>query len=220
MRCPASKKREIDQTRPGCVSWRRTLALLPLWVTLAGCIPEAAVTLSGPGRVISDRPSVCKIPPGRIFFDLPEELELNIRASVSDGYSDGYTLNVDLQNSGGNWQKPRVAPEPKVYLLSSAAIVSGIAQPVPMGGLDGKSGPRLGGYHAKAETAEAAAARMGKSLLSIDLGSNASLDYYLPSFSGLSTKITLPALLINGKRFDVPPITLSKSLSYIGMCPH
>jgi len=59
----------------------------------------------------------------------------------------------------------------------------------------------------------------GTPLLDIDLAdTDYVINYKIPAFDGLSTQLTLPSLLINGKNVDIEPITLTKKMSSFGVC--
>lgn len=193
---------------------RTAIFLLSTSALLAACIPKPSVSLSGPGRV-AGRANYCANPDGNITLNLPSGMEVLLRGKINETIGgEGYTLNVyfDFVGEKKRWD----TPGPRILLLSSKAGIGATSKEVPLKHFRGRGG----WYGTDALGAEEHAARTGKFLRDIDLGPKGSLEFDIPEFFGASTEITLPPLLIEGKRVDVPAVILHKGASYIGLCAH
>lgn len=187
--------------------------VLPLALLLSACVPVSTIGLSGPGRV-SERINTCRDPYGEITLDLQPGLALRAHADFNDVIGGkGYRLRAYMESLDKS-----AKVNPSVRLTALRATIStdpGYAL------IDRVSVDYRNVYSRKeGDKTEEITFNDGTSLRELDIGAQSIMEYVIPDFFGPSTDITLPPLLIDGKRVGIAPITLYKKMSYIVVCAH
>ena len=183
----------------------RTLTALLLSMTLSGCVVGPYMELSGPGKQIDSKCN--KGAYEKLSIDLPDEAHM-------------YVISAPAPNGGTHVQTQLIASpsEKRVMpnrLLSPRAKLNVAPDSAPISAVTINLGSTPQFIRAAGDQSDAIVIN-GVPLLETELAAQSSLsniDYLVPSFPELSAQITLPSMLINGKRVDIPPITMIKKVS-------
>jgi len=185
---------------------RRVFALF-LALNLSGCSVLSYVEIAGAGAKQYD---------GRCFPGVFRSLSMETREKVSIhmktdyGGDGGIEINVDYDFD---------RPKPKVQLVSTHATLGAPPGYALIDEVHATSGNANYYKRAAGDTREEVLLR-GTSILDIDIAEPGTfmIKYKVANFSGSSTQLTLPGLMVNGKRVDMAPVTLTKRTKAVGLC--
>jgi hypothetical protein len=183
----------------------RTLKALLLSITLSGCVISSYVELSGPG---GQNDSKCdKGAYEQLSIDLPDGAHMYVTSAPA--INGGTHIQTQFQASPS---ARRVAPN-RLLSLRAKLNVAPDSAPISQVRINNSTTPQF--VRAVGDQSDVIMIN-GVSLLETELALQSSLsniNYLVPNFSELSAKITLPSMLINGKRVDIPPVTMTKKMS-------
>lgn len=185
---------------------RRVFALF-LALNLSGCSVLSYLEIAGAGAKQDDR----RCFPG-VFRSL----------SIKTGEKVSIDMETDYGEDGGIEIRAQYVfsrPNPKVRLMSARATLSA---PPGYALIDEvhATGGNANYYKRAAGDAREEVLLRGTSILDLDIAEPGTfmIKYKAAGFSGSSTQLTLPSLMVDGKRVDIAPVTLTKRTKMVGLC--